>query len=377
MNLLELLQHPYLEWFIAFGVVVLIQLLFYWLVFSRVAFAHIIRIEAESYPPVSVVISARDEYKNLKAFLPSVLTQNYPDFEVVVVNHLSEDDSQYLLRDFQRQYSHLKVVTLNKNANFFHGKKFPLSIGIKEAQHEILLLTDADCKPVSSDWIRSMVSAYGPRTEIVLGYSNFMPSKGFLNLIQRFEAFHTAMLYLSLAKAGLPYMGIGRNLSYKRSLFFRQKGFISHYTLASGDDDLFINQAACSGNTSVNLHPDSFIVTRAKNSWGDWFRQKRRHYTTGSHYRFWHKTVLGLYSSTQFLFYILFAVLLLIRFPWWAVVSLAGVRFLSQWLIWGLANKKLKSGRFVVISPLLEIIWFIITGWILATKPIVKETQWK
>lgn len=377
MNLQELFRHPHSVWFIAFGVVVLIQLIYYWLIFTRVAFARIKRKESVNYPPVSVVISARDEYKNLKAFLPSILTQNYPEFEVVVVNHLSEDDSQYLLRDFQKQYPHLKIVTLNQNPNFFHGKKFPLSIGIKEARNEILLLTDADCKPVSSDWIRSMVSAYGPRTEIVLGYSNFMPAKGFLNLLQRFEAFHTALLYLSLAKTGMPYMGVGRNLSYKRTLFFRQKGFINHYIIASGDDDLFINRAARSSNTAINLQPDSFVLSRAKNTWGAWFRQKRRHYSTGSYYRFWHKIVLGTYSLSQLLFYSLLAVLLILQFPWWAVASLAGIRFLSQWLIWGLANKKLKSGRFVVISPLLEIIWLLIVGGILVTKPLVKEPKWK
>ncbi len=377
MNLQEIIGHPHFVWFIAFGVVVLIQMIFYWIVFSKVAFTRIRKKQIDSFPPVSVVICARDEYINLKAFLPSVLTQDYPEFEVVVVNHLSEDDSEYLLRDFQKEYSHLKVVTLTKNANFFYGKKFPLSIGIKEARHEILVLTDADCKPVSSQWLKSMVSEYDSGKEIVVGYSNFMPAKGFLNLFQRFETFHTGLLYLSLAKAGMPYMGVGRNLSYKRSLFFREQGFIRHYTLASGDDDLFVNRVAKRSNTSVNLDPDSFTTTRAKTSWDAWFRQKRRHFSTGTHYRFWHKVVLGIYSLTQILFYVLLGVLLALRFPWQALLVLAGLRFLSQWIIWGMSLKKLNSGRFVLISPLLEIIQIVLAGWMLTTKPFVKEPRWK
>lgn len=377
MNLQEITGHPHLVWFIAFGVVVLIQLIFYWLVFSKISFAKIKKKTLESFPPVTVVICARDEFKNLKAFLPSVLTQDYPEFEVVVVNHLSEDDTQYLLHNFQKEYPYLKIVTLTKDANFFSGKKFPLSIGIKEAKHELLILTDADCKPVTHQWIKSMVSAYEPKTEIVLGFSNFMPTRGFLNLLQRFETFHTGIMYMSLARSGMPYMGVGRNLSYKRSLFFREQGFISHYSIASGDDDLFINKTATRANTAINLDPDSFTTTQAKSSWAAWMRQKRRHFTTGSHYKLWHKLILGFYSLSQFLFYFLLVVLMVLRFPWYAILVAAGLRFLSQWIIWGMGLKKLKSGRFVLISPLLEIILLVFTVWMLATNFLVKEPRWK
>lgn len=377
MNFQEITGHPHFVWFSAFVAVVLIQMIYYWFVFSGVAFARVRKKQTDSLPPVSVVICARDEYQNLKAFLPTILTQDYPEFEVVVVNHLSEDDSKYLLRDFQKEHSRLKVVTLTKNINFFDGKKFPLSVGIKEARYEILVLTDADCKPVSARWLKSMVSEYGSGTEIILGYSNFMPARGFLNLLQRFETFHTGLLYLSLAKVGMPYMGVGRNLSYKRTLFFREQGFIRHYTLASGDDDLFVNKVAKRSNTALNLDPDSFTTTRAKTSWNAWFRQKRRHYSTGTHYRFWHKVILGIYSLSQILFYVLLGVLLALRFPWQALLVLAGLRFLSQWIIWGKSLKKLNSGRFVLISPLLEIILIVLAGWMLATQPLVKESRWK
>ncbi len=377
MNLQEITGHPLFSWFVLFVIVGLIQLIFYWFVFSRVAFFKNTYVPAENFPPVSVVICARNEYSNLKANLPLVLQQDYPEFEVVVVNHLSEDDSYYLLRDFQKEYPHLKIVTLHKDSNFFQGKKYPLSIGIKESKHEILVLTDADCRPDSSKWLRSIISAYKPGTEIVLGFSKLKPEKGLLQLLQRFETFHTGLLYLSLARAGMPYMGVGRNLSYKRNLFFKHQGFINHYMIASGDDDLFVNKAARRTNTAVNLNPESFTTTKAKSSWAAWFRQKRRHYSTGIHYRFGHKIVLGLYSLTQIMFYLLLVWLLVLRFPWWAVISLAGLRIISQWIVWGLGLKKLNAGRFVLISPLLELLLLIVTGWIMATKPLVKESKWK
>ncbi|MEO5646929.1 MAG: glycosyltransferase, partial [Chitinophagaceae bacterium] len=176
--------------------------------------------------PVSVIICARDEAANLTTNLPGALIQKYSTtHEVLVINDNSFDESKYILEEYRKKYKQLQLVELKQEARFIPGKKFPLSVGIKTAKYEVVLLTDADCVPATENWISKMQEAYSEHTEIVLGYGAHHKLKGWLNKLIRWETFHTALQYFSYSLAGLPYMGVGRNLSYKKSVFFRHKGF--------------------------------------------------------------------------------------------------------------------------------------------------------
>ena len=229
--------------------------------------------------PVSVIISARNEANNLTENLPLILEQNYPDFEVIVVNDCSLDDSENVLKEFQLKYPHLKMVTVTEHDRFKTGKKFALTMGIKAAKNEHLLFTDADCQPASADWIsRMMASNFSGSTEIVLGYSPYYRTSGFLNSFIRFETLKTAINYLSAALAGNAYMGIGRNLAYTKTLFFKNKGFASHMHVLSGDDDLFVNQNATADNTAIEIHPDAFTFSDAKTHYCVLYTSKKKAY---------------------------------------------------------------------------------------------------
>ena len=166
----------------------------------------------------------------------------------------------------------------------------------------MLLLTDADCVPATEHWLYKMQDAFSNGVEVVLGYGAYKKTKGFLNKVIRFETFHTALQYFGYALAGKPYMGVGRNLAYRRDVFLRNKGFSSINHIPSGDDDLFINQVANKKNTTVVLDPDAFTLSLPKETWKEWMQQKRRHYSTGKFYKASHKFLLGLYtfSFTQF-----------------------------------------------------------------------------
>lgn len=294
--------------------------------------------------PVSVIICARDEDENLARNLPGVLVQNYPStYEVVVINDNSLDDSKYILQELKKTFKGLNVVELTQEAVHISGKKYPLSVGIRESKHEILLLTDADCVPASENWIEKMQAAYDEDTEIVLGYGAYHKKKGLLNKLIRFETFHTALQYLSYALAGTPYMGVGRNLSYRKDLFFKAKGFSSINHIPSGDDDLFVNKAATKENTAVVIDPEAITRSIPKTTWGSWLRQKSRHYTTAKYYKPKHKFLLGLYFATQFLFYPLLAATL-IFFDWRLALGVFGLRFLLQGIILNKSMKKLGEG---------------------------------
>ena len=288
--------------YIVFVSAFVVQMLYYWGVFSRLAFYRKKASDKSLYRPVSVVISAKNEFLNLQQNLPLILEQEYPDFEVVIVNDCSDDDTDYLLRDLVKRYDKLKVVNITNNVNFFTGKKFPLSMGIKSAKNEFLLLTDADCRPNSKNWIHEMQSNYTDKTSIVLGYGAYEKKKGFLNKLIRYDSLRIAIEYFSLALSGFPYMGVGRNLSYTKKLFFENKGFTSHYRIKSGDDDLFINQAATSNNTRIEISTDSHTISEPKTNLNDWIKQKKRHLTTGKYYKTKHKFILGLFALSQLLF---------------------------------------------------------------------------
>jgi glycosyltransferase involved in cell wall biosynthesis len=295
--------------FAFFVMVAVIQLFYFWFYFRRAAFFSPGR--KPGYDgPVSVVVCARNEYHNLEKNLPLLLSQDYPDFEVVVVDDGSDDDTDLLLQQMKARHPHLKVVPLRENVNFFKGKKLALSVGIKSAAHEVLLLTDADCRPASPHWLLRMVDNYGDGTGIVLGYGAYEKHPGLLNRLIRFDTFFIALQYMGMALAGRAYMGVGRNLSYKRALFYAVKGFTSHYKIMSGDDDLFVNQVATSENVAVEMNPQSHTLSFPKTSWRAWYRQKRRHMSTSVHYKPSHKRRLGLFSFTHLAFYPLLAAIL-------------------------------------------------------------------
>ena len=359
-----------------FALAFLLQLFFYWVFFWRLARYKKHKV-AEHPQGVSVVICARNEYHHLKVNLPMILEQDYPEFEVLVVNHSSDDDTQYLLANFEKKYPHLKTIGIQEDLNFFSGKKFPLSIGIKSAKYNLVLLTDADCKPASKDWIRHMQSAFTPKIELVLGYGPYHRSKGIINKLIRFDTAHIAIQYLSYALAGLPYMGVGRNLSYMKQLFYKNKGFISHYHIRSGDDDLFINRVGKRSNTAIMTHPDSFTFSDPKQTLGQWITQKKRHLSTSTLYKFKHKLLLGLYAFSLISFYTLFILLLSLN---WSVIPVLGfflLRLLSQYLVFARCMKQLNEKDLVLFLPFYEILLLLINTGTMVSNFFHKPTRGK
>lgn len=280
---------------------------------------------------VSVIICARNEAENLKKNLPRILSQNYRSFEVVVVNDNSTDDTENILLDFIINNPILCVVNLREKPAGIIGKKYALAQGIAAAKNELLLLTDADCCPTSKNWIQKMQAAIKGPVEIGLAYGPYYTYSGFLNKFIRYETIHTATLYLSLALAGKPYMGVGRNLIYKKSLFEKVGGFKDHETIASGDDDLFINAAARADNTLVITDSDTFMYSEPKRSWKSFFRQKSRHLSTGKHYTNQNKLILGLISLSHFIHFV-GGLILIVKFSTIFVIVLYVVRISS--LMW-------------------------------------------
>ena len=254
--------------------------------------------------PASVIICAKNEEEHLAEFLPKVLEQDYPNFEVIVVNDCSWDHTENVIDEFAKIFPNLKKVSIKEDDHYKHGKKFAVLVGIKAAKNDCLVFTDADCYPASNQWLRGIVAAFGTGKEIVLGYGAYEKSKGLLNKLIRFDTFVIAVQFLSAAIKNKAYMGVGRNLAYSRNLFFKQKGFATHYHIDSGDDDLFVNQAADEKNTGVIISPATLTYSKPEENFKSWTLQKARHLTTAPYYNLKTKMRLGLNYASLYVFYI-------------------------------------------------------------------------
>lgn len=360
--------------FLVFCIALLIQLCIHWIRFSKLAF-HKRRSRLkrdDELEPISVVVCARDSYEQLTELIPALLGQDYPQFEVVVVNDCSEDETEEYLKDLERRESRIKPVQLRQHLNFFNGKKFPLSMGIKSASYDLMVLTDADCMPTSDQWLRSMVSGYGYDTEVVVSHSRYRNTGGLLNLMIRFEAVQNATMYLSAALAGKPYRGVGKNLSYRQRLFFRNKGFTSHYAMAAGDDDVFISQTANKRNTKVVIDPENTIESNPPQSFGSWVRSRCNKYATIAMLKANARSFAALHYWSQFLFYGCLIAMLVMKpafafasgnplFYYLALAVLFLLRFITQLVIYRGVCRRLGEPRLLPGLILWDLVFAILT----------------
>ena len=352
------------------------QVIMYLRVFSGVA--RYKRRPGKHAEAVSVIISARNEAENLKNNLKAVLEQDHKNYEVIVVNDCSTDSTDDVLGEYLKTYKHLRVTSIAPDKKFTHGKKLALTVGIKAAVNEWLVFIDADCVPVSDKWLSRLQENFSKKTDIVLGYGGYMQRKGFLNAYIRYDTLFIAMQYLGRAALGKPYMGVGRNLAYRKSLFFKNKGFATHYNLLSGDDDLFVNETATRSNTAIEFHPESHTLSVPKQTWEEWFAQKRRHFTTAGRYKAKDYFNLGLEPLTRLLFYFTFCYLLALKLFFIPVLVAFGVRLVIQLVILKMSMNRL-SVRGVFFRYILFDLISLFINFILYLSSLFRrrKTRWK
>lgn len=359
------------------GSALLVILFYYFFFFLRIAF-HKNKVEDPvSWPSISVIICARNEEQNIIDLLPKILNQKYPgQFEVVVVNDDSWDGTGDELAEMEKTNEHLRVVTIKEHMQHRPGKKFPLTLGIKKAAYDHFLLTDADCFPASDLWIEHMARSFGDK-QIVLAPGPYVTEKGLLNALIRFENLLTGTFFLSFAMAGKPYMGVGRNLAYTRDVYDSVGGFKSHYHVVSGDDDLFIRDAGTNRNTAVCIHPEALTFSQPALNWNDWWRQKKRHYSTSSYYRFSTKALLFLYPMANVVFLVVTIALLVYENTRHISLAVLGGKVLLQIIIFRLVFN-VQNDRFLwLFSPLLELVLLLNQAVLGIIGVLSKQSRWK
>jgi len=346
--------------------VVLVQLYYILGVFTRLLFGR----PADSLaspPAVSVVVCAHNELENLRALLPMLNEQDYPQYEVIVMDDRSWDGTADFADTEAKEWSRVRFLHIEQEYDHVTPKKYAITTAIRNAKYDIILLTDADCRPTTDQWIRGMVNYLTPDKQIVLGFSPYEKQSGFLNRLIRFETFYVAVQFLSLALSGKPYMGVGRNLMYRKSLFLQNKGFYSHLRVMGGDDDLLMNEISTPQNTAVCLDPDAYMVSIPKNTWSAWYWQKKRHLSVSKYYKFPNKVRLAILSGTHVLGWLLFISLGIwvgLSYPPLqvgfiiAAASVFGLRLLSQWIVLGIASRKLYKSVGWFTIPFMDLVLF-------------------
>lgn len=331
----------------------------------------------EKPEPVSVIICAKNEDENLTEFLPKILTQDYPDFEVIVVNDCSWDNTENVIDEFAKIFPNLRKASIKEDNYYKHGKKFALLVGIKAAKNNLLVFTDADCYPASDQWLNEMAKGFAAPKEIVLGYGAFEKQRGLLNKLIRFDAFIIALNYFSAAIKGKAYMGVGRNLAYTKDLFYKQKGFSNHYHINSGDDDLFVNQAATNQNTNISIHKNAITYSLPKKTFKEWRLQKARHLSTAPLYNSASKSKITFSYFSQYYFYIfLFALACSLKTVILIPIILL-LKILVQLIFLNRITTKLNERDIMWGSTLYELILLFIYPIFHITKILNKTNKWK
>ena len=327
--------------------------------------------------PVSIVICAHDEEQNLHELVPQLLAQDYPDFEIVVIDDRSNDNTfDWLLEETKKDHR-LRMVHVNRTPPHVNGKKYGITLGIKAAKYEWILLTDADCRPQSNQWLNTVTSQFSESTNFVLGTSPYLKVPGLLNFFIRFETLLTAIQYFSFALLGNPYMGVGRNMAYRKSMFLDKKGFNNYLNVTGGDDDLFVNQHATGKNTRVVMGHDSLMFSIPKTTWSSFFKQKIRHLSVGKLYKFKHRFLLGLFTLTWMLTWFVGIPLLFVPEVTYLVAGILVFRIILLTILANYASKKLGHRFEAWIVPLLDFIYafyYLVTG---LTALVSKKVRWK
>ncbi len=379
---MEFLSGIFFVLFWVLSACLLIQLLVFWILFARFAFYKSKKQQANDYPPVSVIICVKNESGYIKQFLQNILTQEYPEYEVILVNDNSIDDSDGVLKEMQYYHKHLQVINVSTQLKSANDKRLALSVGVKSAKNNTVLITDADCLPNSPSWITKMLDCQQGNNPIILGYCSYGHQKSFLNKLISFDVFHTAMCYFSFALAGKPYMGMGKNILFPKKIFLENFNYLSAYRVNIGRNDMIISDMAKDSSISISYAQASQMTSFAPyESFSHWLREKENRQSASKYYKLINRFFLRLYKFTGFLFYVTLIILLfpmvnnlflLIFLP-----STYCLRLLCQWLIFAKSCNKLNEKKLVKYIPLFDLFFAFLMPFVRGILLFKRKNEWK
>lgn len=325
--------------------------------------------EEAAYLGITVIITAKNEAANLRSNLLDILEQDYPNFQVVVVNNGSDDSTAELLDDLSKIYSNLYVTYIPIGSEKLNNKKLAITVGIKAAKHDILLFTEPDSKPLSDKWILEVAREFNKGKEVVLGACRLIKKRGVVNNYIQYDNILNGIRYLTPALLKRPWFGIGRNMAYRKDLFYKEKGFSALLNVENGEDNLFIDKIANKDNIAVVLSNESLVESNVADSTRAWRKDRSSYLRTKKHLSKLFSRVFALEVVSRYLFYILFLLLIVVGIQFRLNVSIAiavllfVIRFIVLLYVMNKVGKIYDSKRlyishliFDVLAPIEQVI---------------------
>lgn len=363
--------------FYVFAGITALHITWYLALLGKFAFAKAQPITQKAIP-ISVMVSVKNNIRQVNRLIPALVSQEYPDFEIVLVDNASDDENIDALEEIEKQYPNVRLVKVENNEAFWANKKYALTLGIKAARKEYLLFIDVHCMPISNQWLAAMAAQFTLSKTIVLGYSALKKKKNsLLNKLIRFDSVLWATQYFAWARAGRPFTGNGRNLAYKKDEFFKHNGYIKHIKIRLGEDALFVNEAATKSNTAICYAPESFTKRESRKTYTDFIKDKRKRMFTSRFYKRFDRLQLKTFYLLHVLFFGLAITLALLQYNWMFLVPVVVVRYCLTWITLAQSAKRLKEKDTVYWYPFIEILLIFTQAYAFIANLFRKPVHWK
>lgn len=281
---------------------------------------------------ISIVICSKNNAEDLKENLPYFLEQDYPNYEVIVVNDGCVDDTDIVIKALQNKYDHLRTTRIPLDERFSHNKKLAQTIGIKGAKNENIIFSNPNCKPASKLWLQNLAKNWDKSVHI--GYSNFENQKKFGTNLLKNDILKRWTKAICFSSTGKTYYGNGNNMGYLKEDFFANKGFAKHSQFEAGYDHLMAYRLSKKSGSSTYISPESKVFLPTRNPFEIWANEQKYYYQSRKYISKKIKFLLDLDSTSHFFLYLsmvfclIFTNLYLITaLVFLTCIFIAGIRF--------------------------------------------------
>ncbi len=321
-----------------FAAALLVQL-FYLILIAKFIFGKRKRTGSENQPSVSIIVTSRNYLSHLEDLIPALLEQDYPDFEVVVVDDCSSDGTEWYLKELKMRYANLKTTQIIQETDFPNA--LAITVGIRAASKEWLIFLTPLCRVSGSDWLKSYAQQFTPKKDAIVGYVNYSKAKGSSKRTFRYENFYSFLLFGTARALGLQMPISENNMAYRRETFLQMKGFAAVLDSPFSENELFLNKIAGRKNSAFQFNPSSSVHYIGEADWIDAVNFKKKQLLIKRKFSFGQRFFLSFNAFSRLVIDVLVIVLAILS-PWRFWVAGAWTFVLILETIWlAVATKRL------------------------------------
>ena len=338
-----------------FGVLFLLRLLHLFLFTGRVLFRKKVDNNEAEKKPLSLILTIRNEEENLKNNLPKILSLENIDFEMVVVDDFSQDNSYLILGLLKDRYKRLTISALNQETKF--STKLALNIAIKATNNKWILTVPVSLAEVAAEWLDYISQATNNEKNVVIGYSTVARSKGFYNRLTRIENYFSYLKSTGYILNGIPFVYSVENVAFQKEKYFEIGGFGQKVTEHYANLELVINSFIRKKTTAVLFNKESSIRKTEVVKRADYFDLLKKSIRIESHLSSSKRVILFLIEFGKLLFLPIAAfVIVLLPELWIILAGLMGFIFTPYLFIIKITQNRLNERKIFIPSLVYDLL---------------------